>query len=188
MKDKKRCPWVREGDALYDRYNDSERGVPVHDDLIHFEFLVLEAAQAGLSWRTVLGKREEYRKVFKNFNPHLVAKFGAADLAKMLNNKGLIRNRLKLGSAIKNARHFLEVQKEFGSFDKYVWKFVDGKPLVHKILTAKDYPVTTPEAIALSNDLKKRGFTFVGPTVIYAHMQATGLANDHVVGCFRRRG
>ncbi len=182
---KQRCPWVPQGDALYAKYHDTEWGVPVHDDRTHFEFLVLEAAQAGLSWRTVLGKRTEYKKVFKNFNPRLVAKFGARELARMLKNKGLIRNRLKLSSAIKNARHFLEVQKEFGSFDKYVWKFVKGKPITHHIKTIKDYQATTPEAIALSNDLKKRGFTFVGPTVIYAHMQATGLASDHAVGCWR---
>lgn len=183
---KKRCPWVPEGDTLYAQYHDTEWGVPVHDDRIHFEFLVLEAAQAGLSWRTVLGKREEYRKVFKNFNPKLVAKFGVTDLARMLKNKGLIRNRLKLASAINNARQFLLVQKEFGSFDNYVWQFVDGKPLRHQIISAKDYPTTTKEAIALSNDLKKRGFSFVGPTVIYAHMQATGLAHDHAVGCWRK--
>jgi len=181
----KRCPWVPEGDRLYEKYHDEEWGVPAHDDRTHFEFLVLEAAQAGLSWRTVLGKRAEYRKAFKNFNPKLVAKFTARDLARMLKNAGLIRNRAKLNSAIKNAKHFLEIQKEFGSFDKYVWKFVGKYPITHRIRTNKDYPKTIKEAEALSADLKRRGFTFVGPTVIYAHMQATGLVNDHSLDCFR---
>jgi DNA-3-methyladenine glycosylase I len=184
----KRCPWVPEGDQLYENYHDKEWGVPVHDDRKHFEFLVLEGAQAGLSWRTVLGKRAEYGKAFKLFNPKFVSKFTARDLARMLKNTGLIRNRAKLNSAINNAKHFLEIQKEFGSFDKYVWKFVGKKPITHRIRTLKDYPVTSPEAIALSVDLKKRGFTFVGPTVIYAHLQATGLVNDHSLDCFKRKG
>jgi DNA-3-methyladenine glycosylase I len=147
----------------------------------------LEAAQAGLSWYTVLRKRDAYRKAFANFNPARVAKFGRRELKSLLHNSGIIRNEQKILAAINNARRFLEVQEEFGTFDSYIWRFVDGKPRVHKIRTLKDYPATSAESDALSNDLKKRGFKFVGSTICYAHMQATGLINDHVLGCFRHR-
>jgi DNA-3-methyladenine glycosylase I len=182
-----RCPWVPEGDLLYQRYHDTEWGVPVHSDQKIFEFLVLEGAQAGLSWRTVLAKRPAYRKAFANFNAKKVAKFTARDLAKLLKNPGIIRNRQKVAAAITNAKCFLSVQKEFGTFSKYAWRFVGGKPIVHRLRTHKDYKPTCPEAEVWSADLKKRGFKFVGPTIVYAHMQATGMVNDHVVGCFRYR-
>lgn len=182
---KKRCPWVGKDKPLYTEYHDKEWGVPVHDDKIHFEFLILEGAQAGLSWYTILSRREGYRKAFKNFNPRRVAKMTDAELEVLLSDKGIIRNRLKVFAARKNAQVFLEIQKEFGSFDKYVWAFVGGKPIVNRWRTMKEVPVTTPESDALSKDLKKRGMSFVGSTIIYAHMQATGLVNDHLVDCFR---
>jgi DNA-3-methyladenine glycosylase I len=182
-----RCPWVDLTKPDYVAYHDIEWGVPVHDERRIFEFLTLEAAQAGLSWYTVLRKRDAYRKAFANFNPARVAKFGRRELKSLLHNSGIIRNEQKILAAINNARRFLEVQEEFGTFDSYIWRFVDGKPRVHKIRTLKDYPATSAESDALSNDLKKRGFKFVGSTICYAHMQATGLINDHVLGCFRHR-
>lgn len=180
-----RCPWVTPGDELYEHYHDHEWGVPVHDDRTIFEFLVLESAQAGLSWRTVLHKRENYRKAFANFDPKKVAKFGKREVTKLLGNAGIIRNRAKVEAAVNNAKRFLEVQKEFGSFDTYIWSFVKGKTKVHKLRTNKDYKATSRESDLLAADLKRRGFKFLGSTVIYAHMQATGMVNDHVMSCFR---
>ncbi len=165
-------------------YHDKEWGRATHDDRVHFEFLVLEAAQAGLSWSTVLKKREGYRKAFQNFDPKKVAKMGERDVEKLLLNPGIIRNRLKIQAAIHNAKLFLDVQKEFGSFDKYCWQFVGGKPINKKRKTHTGLPATTPESDAFSRDLKRRGFKFVGSTVIYAHMQAVGMVNDHLVSCF----
>jgi DNA-3-methyladenine glycosylase I len=182
-----RCPWVDLTKPDYIAYHDTEWGVPVHNDRRIFEFLTLEAAQAGLSWYTVLRKRAAYREAFARFDAARVAKYGARELKSLLNNAGIIRNEQKILAAINNARRFLEVQKEFGTFDDYIWRFVGGKPLVHKIKTLKDYPATSAESDALSNDLKKRGFKFVGSTICYAHMQATGLINDHAVSCFRYR-
>ncbi len=184
-KTKKRCPWVKEGDALYEAYHDHEWGSPVYDDRTIFEFLVLESAQAGLSWITVLRKRENYRKAFAGFNPKNVAKFTARDVGKLLKNEGIIRNRAKIEAAINNAKRFLEVQKEFGTFSTYIWSFVGGKPKKNKLRTNKDYKPTSKESDALAKDLKKRGFKFLGSTTIYAHMQATGMINDHVMTCFR---
>ncbi len=182
---KKRCPWVKEGDTLYEAYHDHEWGSPVYDDRTIFEFLVLESAQAGLSWITVLRKRENYRKAFAGFNPKNVAKFTARDVEKLLKNAGIIRNRAKIEAAINNAKRFLEVQKEFGTFSTYIWSFVGGKPKKNKLRTIKDYKPTSKESDALAKDLKKRGFKFLGSTTIYAHMQATGMVNDHVMTCFR---
>ena len=183
---KPRCGWPAR-DPLMLRYHDEEWGVPVHDDRMHFEFLILEGAQAGLSWRTVLHKREGYRKAFASFDPRRVARFDARKVKTLMNNAGIIRNRLKIKSAISNARAFLVIQKEFGSFDRYVWRFVGGQPTVNHWITLRELPVHTPESDALSTDLKKRGFRFVGSTIIYAHMQATGLVNDHLVHCYRHR-
>jgi DNA-3-methyladenine glycosylase I len=185
VKTLKRCAWPVAGDKLYEDYHDHEWGVPIHDDRKIFEFLVLESAQAGLSWRTVLYKRENYRKAFAGFDPAKVARFTAKDVERLMQNAGIIRNRLKIEAAINNARCFLEVKKEFGTFAKYIWGFVGGKPIRNKWKTLKDLPAVTPEAEALAKDLKKRGFKFLGPTVIYAHMQATGMVNDHSVDCFR---
>lgn len=182
----KRCPWVSQ-DPLYEKYHDTEWGVPVHEDRKIFEFLILESAQAGLSWLTVLRKRENYRRAFANFNPQKVAKFGTRDFQRLMQDAGIIRNRLKILAAINNARCFLEVQKEFGSFSAYMWGFVKNKTIKHKIKTAKDYPTTIKEAEIWAKDLKIRGFKFLGPTVIYAHMQAVGMVNDHSVDCFRRK-
>lgn len=181
-----RCPWVNLEVPEYVAYHDTEWGVPVHDDRTHFEFLVLEGAQAGLSWLTVLRKRERYRKVFDSFDPSTVARYTEKKIEALLNDPGIIRNRLKIRSAVNNARCFLDIQEEFGSFDNYVWRFVEGRPIVNELRALKDYPATSPQSDALSKDLKKRGFSFVGSTIIYAHMQATGLVNDHVVDCFRR--
>ncbi len=175
------------GDELYETYHDHEWGVSVHDDRTIFEFLVLESAQAGLSWRTVLYKRENYRKAFAGFDPKKVAKFGKREVTKLLKNAGIIRNRAKIEAAINNAKRFLEVQKEFGTFDAYIWSFVKGKTKVNKLRKHSDYKATSKESDALATDLKKRGFKFLGSTVIYAHMQATGMVNDHVVTCFRYR-
>ena len=180
---KPRCAWCGT-DPLYVRYHDEEWGVPVHDDRKHFEFLILEGAQAGLSWITILRKREHYWKAFANFDPRKVARFGRRDVARLLKNAGIVRNRLKIESAIKNARAYLEVQKEFGSFDRYAWRFVGGKPIQNRWVEMKQLPARTKESDAFSTDLKKRGFTFVGSTIIYAHMQAVGMVSDHVVGCF----
>lgn len=181
-----RCGWVGTGKPFYEHYHDTEWGVPVHDDGVHFEMLILEGAQAGLSWETILKRREGYRRAFKNFDPVKVAAMTDAELEAQLSNPDIIRNRLKVFAARKNARVFLAIQKEFGSFDNYVWRFVGGTPIVNHPKTLKDIPVTSAESDALSKDLKKRGMSFVGSTIIYAHMQATGLVNDHVVGCFRK--
>ena len=183
---KPRCAWPA-NDAQMLHYHDHEWGVPVHDDRMHFEFLILEGAQAGLSWRTVLHKRAAYRKAFANFDARRVARFGARQVQALLKNSGIIRNRLKIESAITNARAFLAVQKEFGSFDRYVWRFVGGRPIVNRWETLRELPARTPESDALSADLKKRGFRFVGSTIVYAHMQATGMVNDHLQHCYRYR-
>lgn len=179
-----RCPWCL-GFDQYIKYHDEEWGVPVHDDRKHFEFLILEGAQAGLSWATILKKREGYRKNFSDFDPVKVARFTEKKLGKILQDPGIIRNKLKVYAAVNNAKRFLEVQKEFGSFDKYIWGFVGGKPIVNKKRSLNEAVATTKESDALSKDLIKRGFKFVGSTVIYAHMQACGLVNDHLVDCFR---
>ena len=182
-----RCPWLDLDKPDYVAYHDEDWGVPVHDDHLLFEFLTLESAQAGLSWYTVLRKRANYRKAFAQFDPAKVARFSEAKIEKLLQNPGIIRNRLKVHAAVNNARHFLEIQDEFGSFDAYSWRFVDGEPIVNNLRTLDDYSATSPESDALSKDLKGRGFKFVGSTIIYAHMQATGMVNDHVLCCFRRR-
>lgn len=181
-----RCPWLDLDKPDYVAYHDREWGVPVHDDRKHFEFLTLESAQAGLSWYTVLRKRANYRQAFAEFDPAKVARFSAANIEQMLQDPGLIRNRRKISAAVENARHFLAVQDEFGCFAAYIWRFVDGQPMVNEFRTLADLPATSRESDALSKDLKRRGFKFIGSTVIYAHMQATGLVNDHVLGCFRR--
>lgn len=182
---KRRCAWVPEGDALYAKYHDTEWGVPVYADQTIFEFLVLESAQAGLSWVIVLRKRENYRKAFAKFDPKKVARFTPQHVTKLLQNSGIIRNRAKIEATINNARCFLQVQKEFGTFAKYIWSFVSGKPRCNRFKSLKNLPAKTPQAEALSLDLKARGFKFLGPTVIYAHMQATGMVNDHTIDCFR---
>jgi DNA-3-methyladenine glycosylase I len=183
-KDINRCAWAG-SDPLYVQYHDEEWGVPVHDDRVHFEFLILEGAQAGLSWSMILKKREGYRKLFADFNPEKVARFSEKKLEKILLDPAIVRNRLKVYAAVNNAKRFLEVQKEFGTFDKYIWGFVNNKPIVNKRKTMKEIVPTTKESDALSKDLIKRGFKFVGSTVIYAHMQACGLVNDHLVDCWR---
>ena len=180
-----RCQWA-EGTSLgYIEYHDTEWDVPVRDDRTQFEFLILEGAQAGLSWSTILGKRDGYRRLFADFDPEKVARFTKRRVEKILEDPGVVRNRLKVESAVNNARAFLEVQKEFGSFCDYIWGFVGGKPIQNRFEKDSDIPATSPESDALSKDLKKRGFKFVGSTIIYAHMQATGMVNDHVTGCFR---
>ena len=184
---RQRCPWLDLDKPDYVAYHDREWGVPVHDDRKHFEFLTLESAQAGLSWYTVLRKRANYRQAFAEFDPAKVARFNAAKIEQMLQDPGLIRNRRKIGAAVENARHFLSVQDEFGSFSAYIWRFVNGKPIVNEFRTLADLPSTSRESDALSKDLKSRGFKFIGSIVIYAHMQATGMVNDHVLDCFRRR-
>jgi len=181
----KRCGWVEGGDELYLDYHDNEWGVPAHDDRTHFEFLILEGAQAGLSWATILRKRDAYRKAFADFDPVAVARFDRRKVSTLLRNPGIVRNRLKIQAAVTNARGFIAVQKEFGSFDRYAWRFVGGKPLQRRRRTTKDVPATSRESDAFSRDLKKRGFKFVGSTIVYAHMQATGMVNDHLVRCFR---
>jgi DNA-3-methyladenine glycosylase I len=183
----KRCGWVGLSDPLYLEYHDKEWGVPVHDDKTLFEFLVLEGAQAGLSWGTILKKRENFRQAFDGFDPGKVAGYNRKKVKQLLEDPGIIRNRLKIESAIKNAKAFLEVQKEFGSFDSYVWRFVGGKTRVNHWRTLRELPATTPESESMSQDLLKRGFRFVGPTICYAHMQATGMVNDHIIDCFRYR-
>lgn len=184
-KEKKRCQWVPKGNTLYEQYHDEEWGVPVHDDKKHFEFLILEGAQAGLSWETILKRREGYAKAFANFDWEKVAKYEESHVEKLMQDTGIIRNRAKIEGAILNAQAFRKIREEFGTFDVYVWRFVGGKPLQPKRKSLADVPKTIPEAEALSKDLKKRGFKFVGPTIIYAHMQATGLINDHTADCFR---
>ncbi|MDE2733567.1 MAG: DNA-3-methyladenine glycosylase I [Gemmatimonadota bacterium] len=181
-----RCPWLDLDKPDYVAYHDREWGVPVHDDRKHFEFLTLESAQAGLSWYTVLRKRANYRQAFAEFDPAKVARFNATKIEQMLQDPGLIRNRRKISAAVENARHFLAVQDEFGSFSTYIWRFVDGEPIVNEFRTLADLPATSRESDALSKDLKSRGFKFIGSIVIYAHMQATGMVNDHVLDCFRR--
>lgn len=183
-KDIFRCPWCLKFDQ-YIQYHDEEWGVPVHDDRVHFEFLILEGAQAGLSWSMILKKREGYHKAFAGFDPVKVARFNEKKLEKILLNPNIVRNRLKVYAAVNNAKRFLEVQKEFGSFDNYIWGFVNHKPIVNKWKTLKQIPAITKESDVLSKDLIKRGFKFVGSTVIYAHMQACGLVNDHLVECWR---
>jgi DNA-3-methyladenine glycosylase I len=183
-KEKIRCPWCLSFDQ-YIQYHDEEWGVPVHDDQTHFEFLILEGAQAGLSWSTVLKKREGYREAFAGFDPEKVANFSETYLEKILLDPGIIRNRLKVYSAVSNAKYFLEIQKEAGSFDNYIWSFVGGKPIKNQWKSLKEISPTTKESDALSKDLIRRGFKFVGSTVMYAHMQACGLVNDHLVDCWR---
>lgn len=169
------------------RYHDEEWGVPLHDERMLFEFLVLEGAQAGLSWATILRKRAAYRRAFHRFDPRKVARYGARDVQRLLGDPGIVRNRLKLESAITNARAFLRVQEEFGSFDAYIWRFVDGRPIQNRRRTLAELPARTPLSDAVSKDLRQRGFRFVGSTIVYAHLQATGMVNDHLVGCFRYR-
>ena len=182
-----RCKWAEGVSLDYIRYHDEEWGVPVHDDRVQFEFLILEGAQAGLSWSTILNKREGYRKAFADFDPEKVARFTKKRVEKLLQDPSIVRNRLKVESTVSNAKAFLAVQEEFGSFSDYIWGFVDGKPIQTRCKRDRDIPATTAESDALSKDLKKRGFRFVGSTIVYAHMQATGLVNDHVTGCFRHK-
>jgi DNA-3-methyladenine glycosylase I len=182
----KRCPWPSD-DPLMIAYHDREWGVPLHDDGKLFEFIVLDGAQAGLSWSTVLKKRENYRKAFQEFDPAVVARYKEKDVQRLLKNGGIIRNRLKIESAVTNAKVFLDIQKEFGSFDAYIWQFVNNKPIQHKFRRLGEIPATTDESDAMSRDLKKRGFKFVGSTICYAFMQAAGMVNDHLVECFRYR-
>ncbi len=185
MPEKKRCQWVQNQPEIYTRYHDEEWGVPVYDDAKLFEFIILEGAQAGLSWLTILKRREGYRRAFANFDVEKVARFDADKVEELLQDTGIIRNRLKVQAAINNARVFISIQKEFGSFSNYMWGFVDGKPIQNAFKEMKDIPATSPVSDALSKDLKKRGMKFVGSTIIYAHMQATGMVNDHECGCFR---
>jgi DNA-3-methyladenine glycosylase I len=180
-----RCAWVGEGKPHYEAYHDEEWGVPLHDDRKHFEMLILEGAQAGLSWETILKRREGYRRAFKNFEPLAVASMSDSELEALLLDSSIIRNRHKVFSARKNAIAFLQIQKEYGSFDLYVWEFVGGKPIVNHPKTREELPATSPESDALSKDLKKRGMSFVGSTIIYAYMQAIGMVDDHMVDCFR---
>ncbi len=183
----KRCAWVTGADPLMLEYHDREWGAPVHDDRKHFEFLLLEGAQAGLSWSTVLRKREGYRHAFSDFDPAKVARFTQRRIQKLTSDPGIIRNRLKIEAAVRNAKAFLAVQREFGSFDAYCWRFVGGRPLQNRRKATGEVPATSPESDVFSKDLKRRGFTFVGSTIIYAHMQAVGMVNDHLVDCFRHR-
>jgi len=176
----KRCEWVVESEPLYVKYHDEEWGVPVHDDRKLFEMLILEGAQAGLSWLTILKRREGYRKAFASFDPVKVAKFGPEKVEALMLEEGIIRNRRKIESTIENAKAFLNVQKELGSFDRYIWRFVEGKPIIGKWKSLREIPAETPLSIAISRDLRKRGFNFVGPTITYAFLQACGLVNDHV--------
>ncbi|HET7922026.1 MAG TPA: DNA-3-methyladenine glycosylase I [Gammaproteobacteria bacterium] len=181
----KRCPWARADDPLYLAYHDREWGVPLHDERRLFELLILEGAQAGLSWATILHKRVNYRRAFAGFNPKKLARFSARDVARLLKDPGIVRNRLKIEAAIINAGAFLAVQKEFGSFDAYVWSFVGGRPRVHRRRGMKQVPARTAISDAMSRDLKRRGFKFVGSTICYAFMQATGMVNDHLLSCHR---
>jgi len=181
---KLRCPWPSD-DSLMIKYHDKEWGVPLHNDRKLFEFLILEGFQAGLSWRTILYKRENFREAFDNFDFNKIAKYNRKKINSLLKNEGIIRNKLKIEAAITNAKAFLQVRKEFGTFDKYIWSFVNGKPIDNKFKSLKELPVRTKISDKISEDLKKRGFKFVGSTIVYAHMQATGMVNDHVVSCFR---
>jgi|TARA_R110002073_G_scaffold84612_8_gene201996 DNA-3-methyladenine glycosylase I len=185
-KDIERCPWCGD-DPLYQDYHDNVWGVPVHDDQTLFEFLTLEGAQAGLSWITVLRKRENYRAAFDGFDPAKIARYSEKRQEKLLQNPGIIRNRLKVSSTVTNAQAFLAVQAEYGTFNDYIWAFVEGQPIVNRFKTMADVPASTPLAETISKDLKKRGFRFVGPTIVYAHMQATGMVNDHLLGCHRHK-
>ena len=182
-----RCRWAEGVSLDYIRYHDEEWGVPVHDDRTQFEFLILEGAQAGLSWSTILNKRAGYRRAFADFDPQKVARFTKKRVEMLLQDPSIVRNRLKVESAVGNAKAFLAVQEEYGSFCDYIWGFVDGQPIRNRFRRDRDIPATSPESDALSKDLKKRGFKFVGSTIVYAHMQATGLVNDHVTGCFRHK-
>jgi len=182
---RRRCPWCL-GSEQYLRYHDEEWGVPVHDDRQLFEFLILEGAQAGLAWSTILNKRDNYRRAFALFDPAKVARFGARDVKRLMADAGIVRNRMKIESAIANARAFLEVRREFGSFDAYLWRFVDGSPLQNARRSMSEVPARTPLSDAISKDLKRRGFRFVGSTIVYATMQAVGMVNDHLTSCFRR--
>jgi DNA-3-methyladenine glycosylase I len=181
------CEWALSGNELYRRYHDEEWGVPVWDEQKQFEFLTLESAQAGLSWACILNKREGYRRAFADFDPVKVARFTDKRIAKVLEDPGIVRNKLKVAAAVNNARRFLDVQDEFDGFARYIWSFVGGKPIQNRWATKRDVPATTPESDALSKDLKQRGFKFVGSTIVYAHMQATGMVNDHTIGCFRHK-
>jgi DNA-3-methyladenine glycosylase I len=183
----KRCSWVNVDQPVMREYHDREWGVPAHDDRTHFEFLILEGAQAGLNWRVVLNKRSGYRRAFSDFDPGKVARYSAARIDKLTGNPGIIRNRTKITAAVKNARAFLAVQEEHGSFDAYCWQFVDGRPRQNRWKTTRQIPITTRESDAFSRDLKRRGFSFVGSTTIYGHMQAVGMVNDHLIDCFRYR-
>lgn len=184
MKDKQRCAWPGT-DELYVAYHDTEWGVPLHDDRKLFEFLVLEGMQAGLSWYCVLKKRENFRKAFDQFDPEKVARYSEAKIAKLMNDAGIIRNRLKIAAAVANAKAFLKTQENFGTFDKYIWQFTEGEPRMNRWKSSKEIPAKTKESDAMSKDLQARGFKFVGSTICYAHMQATGMVNDHIVSCFR---
>ncbi|WP_067144848.1 DNA-3-methyladenine glycosylase I [Pseudotamlana agarivorans] len=184
MNPKKRCSWC-EGDTLYEAYHDEEWGVPVHDDHLLFEFLILETFQAGLSWITILRKRENFRKAFDGFDYKKIVNYSQDKMDALLLDAGIIRNRLKIKATITNAQAFMKIQEEFGSFNNYIWGFVNGKPIINNFKTMEDVPANTPLSDTISKDLKKRGFKFVGSTVIYAHMQATGMVNDHMVHCFR---
>ena len=183
---KKRCPWAGD-DPLYTAYHDNEWGVPSHDDRHLFEMLNLEGAQAGLSWITILRKRENYRRAFADWDAAKIARFGQRDFARLMADAGIVRNRLKIRATIENAKAFLNVREEFGSFDRYIWQFAGGKPMRNPRRTMRDVPASTPESDAMSRDLKKRGFRFVGSTICYAYMQAVGMVNDHVASCFRAR-
>lgn len=187
MEEKKRCAWAENQFESYLKYHDEEWGTPVHDDKVHFEFLILEGAQAGLSWATILKRREGYREAFASFDPHVVATFDEDKIENLLTFKGIIRNRLKVRSAVTNAQKFLEIQREFGSFDAYVWQFTGGEPIINFRESPDDVPARTNESDALSKDLKKRGFKFTGSTIMYAYMQACGLVNDHTTDCFRHK-
>ncbi len=182
---KKRCNWSSEENSLMTKYHDEEWGVPVHDDRHLFEVLVLDGAQAGLSWSTIINKRENYRRAFDNFDVKKVAKYDAKKVKELLGNEGIVRNKLKIASAIRNAKVFIEIQKEFGSFDLYIWGFTKGKPIVNKRKSMKEVPATTELSDTISKDLKERGMNFVGSTIVYAIMQAIGIVNDHEIGCFR---
>lgn len=181
-----RCPWCGD-DPIYIEYHDTEWGVPVHEERRHFEFVLLEGAQAGLSWITILKRREGYRRAFAEFDPERVARFSEEEVQRLKGDTGIIRNERKIRAAVSNARAFLTVQEEFGSFDRYIWRFVDGSPIVNEFAEMSDVPAETELSRTISKDLKQRGFSFVGPTIIYAHMQATGLVNDHLTSCFRYR-
>ncbi len=186
MKEILRCSWVPLDDPLYVAYHDTEWGTPVYDDQTLFEFIVLESAQAGLSWKTILHKREGYRKAFKHFDPYKVAQFKEADIKRLMNNSDIIRNRRKIEATIQNAHAFIQIQKEFGTFSSYMWSFVNNTPLKHSFSDHTQYPQYIDEAVKLSDNLKKRGFSFFGPTITYAHMQAIGMVNDHTTTCFRK--